>query len=86
MRNRIGMLSVVVDPPTPFVEIVRTTLVRDVLKRSNSNPVVHRNGDGSDFARVRVRVFEDRVASTLAILPVIETGENAYHVLTGEIA
>lgn len=60
---RTDTSRVVIDPPAPLVEVVRPTLIGDVLKCSDGNVVVLWDGNSSDPARIGVLVPERGVAA-----------------------
>lgn len=81
-----SLLRVFGDPFTPLVEILCSALVSDTLERPNPYSVAERDGNSSLLVRIRVRIFEDNVTSTLTIFPVVETRKSLDYVVTREVA
>lgn len=63
VSQNAGMLAMLVDPTTPFLEIACPTLGSDTLKRPDLDAVVQGNRNGPNLPGIRVRVFEDGVVT-----------------------
>ena len=77
--------ATLVDPAAPRVEVFGPALLRDRLKRPDLHATVQRDRDSPGFASVGIGVLQDRVAPALAILSVVEGGQDADDLPTGEV-
>lgn len=75
-----------VDPPTPVVEVLGTALIGDLSHRSGFDPVVHRDRDETNLARLRVLVAQSDATTGLADRTIIETTEDVDDTATGGVS
>jgi hypothetical protein len=73
-------------PVAPLVEVVRTTLLRDTLERSDANAVVKRNGDRASFPGFGMCVLQNHMVPPRPVVSVAERPKHADDLLAGEIA
>jgi hypothetical protein len=78
--------TVAIDPPAPGVEVVSSTLLGDLPKRSDRDPRVHRDGYSANIVgvgRVLVSELDVTPGPVHDIKPIL--GQRLYDITTGEV-